>query len=227
MNKKMVLLVTGILFLSLAGCSSLMPTLAVPPDQPGQGTNATPVPANANSNSVNATPDPAMTLEFRLAPGTLKLEGTAHAVTSDEARQLLPLWQKVKTLSADSNTTQSDLQTVYKQIQDAMTSSQIQTIEQMSLNQSDIQALAQTYNIQMPQGGSFNGGGFPTLSPEERATRAAIRTLTPGAGANRTGGQNNTGGGQGGNGFRGGRGFGFNQLFIDPLIQLLQQRAGG
>jgi hypothetical protein len=87
--------------------------------------------------------------------------------------------------------------------------------------------------------GAFGGAGanggtpFPTLSADERATRTAQRETqvasnggtpvagfngTPGAGFNGTPGA----GGRGGGG-----GFGFANMFIDPLIKLLQTRAGG
>ncbi len=224
MNKKVYLILAGILMLVLAGCSSLMPTLAIPPGQPGQGGNSTPVPQANNGNGQNGfrgTPDPALALEFRLAPGTLKLEGTANAVTAAEAKQLLPLWQKLQSLEADTNSTQSDIQAAYQQIEQAMTQTQIQTIQQMSLTQNDMMALAQIYGVQMPQGGGANGGNFATLSPDERATRIAQRTLTPGSGGFGGNGTPNANGG----GFRGGRGF--NQVFIPPLLQLLQTRAGG
>ena len=81
-------------------------------------------------------------------------------------------------------------------------------------------------------GGGRNNGGtpFPTLSPDERSTRTAQRQTevasgtqvpgfngTPGAGFNGTPGA----------GGRFGAGGGFANMLVDPLIQLLQTRAGG
>ena len=95
----------------------------------------------------------------------------------------------------------------------------------MSLTQTDLQNLMTSLGIQITPG-AF-GGNRPTLSPDQQATRTAQRTLTPGA----------PGGNGGGGGFfrgtgtpgAGGGGFGnrgMNMLFVNPLIQLLQQRAG-
>jgi len=162
----------------------------------------------------------ANTLESRLAMGTLKLEGSSQAVTADQAKQLLPLWQQVKTLSANTATSQTDLQAVYQNIEKVMTSDQIKTVQNMALSQTDMQDLIKSLGITPPAGGAGgqgrpdNGTPFPTMSADQRATRQAQRTLTPGSSA--------AGGGLGGRG-----GFGFNRIFIDPLIKVLQTRAGG
>jgi hypothetical protein len=57
----------------------------------------------------------------QLAVGTLKLEGTAQAVTTEQAKTLLPLWQQVQTLLADTNTTSDQLQAAYQKVKDSMT----------------------------------------------------------------------------------------------------------
>jgi hypothetical protein len=203
---KIKTLVISLLLLAftLTACSAPTPTTAADqnaPQQPGQ-------------NGGPAGGGPQNTLESRLAMGTLKLEGTSQAVTADQAKQLLPLWQQVKTLETNTTNSQADMQAVYQNIEKAMTADQIKAIQDMNPTQSDIQDLIKSLGITPPAGGAGrpNGGtSFPTMSPDQRATRQAERTLTPGNGG----------------GFGGGRGgFGFNRIFVDPLIQVLQKRAG-
>ncbi len=236
MTKKIGAVISLILLFLLAACAS-QPTLVILP--PVDSTQ--PVSTDANSTGV-AAGSGANALDNRLAYGILKLEGTSNAVTAAQAKVLLPLWQQIKTLDAaftsgngtSNSTNAGDLQTVYQQIQQALTAAQVQTIEQDSMTQNDIQAVMQQFNIQITPGAFGNGGGnFPTLSPEERATRVAQFQGTPGAGGGSGFGGNGTPGagrGFGGNGTpgpNGSRGFrGTNFIFLDALINLLQQRAG-
>lgn len=236
MTKKIGAVISLVLLFVLAACAT-QPTLVILPPvdstQPaGTETNSTGVAAESGANA----------LDNRLAYGILKLEGTNNAVTAAQAKVLLPLWQQIKTLEAsftggntnNNSTSAGDLQAVYQQVQQALNSDQIQTIEQDSMTQNDIQAVMQQFNIQITPGAFGSGGGnFPTLSPEERATRAAQFQGTPGAGGGRGFGGNGTPGagrGPGANGTpgpNGGRGFrGTNFIFLDALINLLQQRAG-
>jgi hypothetical protein len=240
MVKKVLAIVSLLMIFVLAACAS-QPTLVILP--PVADSTETPVPngAQANANSqTNTTGNNA--LENRLAYGILKLEGTSYAVTADQAKVLLPLWQQIKTMTASfaannssnnntNNNTAGDMQIVYSQIEKALTTDQIQAIQQDSMTQSDIQALMQQYNIQITPGA--NGGNFPTLSADQRATRAAQFQQTPGAGGGRgfggtrTPGQNGGFGGNGTPGPNGARGFrGMNFIFEDAVISLLQQRAG-
>ena len=209
---KTKIILTSMLFvlLALSACSPAQPTPAASVD------NSQPAANGGGGQGQNGGGGPRNTLESRLAIGLLKLEGTGQAVTADQAKQLIPLWQQVKTLGANGGS-QTDIQTAYTQIEKVLTTDQTTAIQNMSLSQTDIQDMMKTLGIQItPGAGGFggrpnNGTAFPTMSADQRATRTAQRTLTPGAG---------------GGGF-GGRGGGFNQMFIDPLITLLQKRAGG
>ena len=179
MKTKVFLTSLILLVFVLSACSPAQPTQDASAGNPPQGQNGGGGPRN--------------TLESRLAVGTLKLEGTSQAVTADQAKQLIPLWQQVKSLAANGSASQTDIQTAYQQIEKVMTSDQIQTITNMNLSQTDYQDLMKTYQI-TPGPGGFGGrpnGGtpFPTMNPDQRATRTAQRTLTPGGG--------NFGGGRG------------------------------
>jgi hypothetical protein len=190
-----------VLVVALAGCASATPVLTPTPAGPPAG----------------GTPE--VSLENRLAIGTLELEGTAQAVTADQAKQILPLWSTIKDMMANPATTTSDLLAEYQRVEGDMTSDQLQAIQNLTLSQSDTQALMKKYNIQVTPFPGETGGAFATLSPDERATRTARETQNPGTPGARFFGT----------GTPGARSFGergMNRLFLDPLIQLLQQRAG-
>jgi hypothetical protein len=184
-----------------------------------------------------------MTVEMKLAMGTLQLEKTDLAVTSEEAKQLLPLWKGVKSLGASETASQEEIQALYVQIKETMTTEQVQAIEEMDFAPEEFQALMKELGIQMPQGRP--GGDQQNLTQEQRATRVA-QFQGQNQGAGRQGMRPEMG--QGGDprfmlpggapeqgnarqtpaaGQRGSRGaMGLNSMFIDPLLKLLQERAG-
>jgi hypothetical protein len=209
-KKASILLLFAAVIFSLAACA---PAQAAPSNA---GSNAG---SNQSGNFTRPTQSPSQALESKLAAGTLKLEGTSQAVTPAEAQKLLPLWQQVQSDEAGNPATPSDLQTVYQQIEADMTSAQIQAIQNMSLTQSDIQSLMQQYGIQVTPG----AGNFQGINPSQRATFAAQRgTPNP----NRTGSGFTRSGTPGPNGFGGRGGFGESRLFVNAVIQMLQQKAG-
>ena len=184
-------------------------------------------PGNGQGNPGGPAGGLGNTLEARLAAGTLALEGTPQAVSAAQAKALLPLWQKVKTLEGDANTQAADLQAAYQQVEAAMTAEQIKAIQAMSLGGPELQTLMQTYGIQGLQGGP--GGAPPNGAPgaagtpgAERPNRSAQQLPQNPAGTPMPPAANGTPPA----GFRGGRGFGFNGLFVDPVIQLLEKKAG-
>jgi|YNPNPStandDraft_1061719.scaffolds.fasta_scaffold01019_7 hypothetical protein len=178
----------------------------------------------------------------QLALGTLKLEETEDAVTPEQARTLLPLWQALR----GGVTAQAEVNAVLKQIEGAMTPQQLQAIAGMRLTRDDLQAWMQEQGIR--PGGVFTGtlgtpgpGGMPpagfgggppgggTMPPEMATRRAqfenmseeerqALRaTLEAGGGWP---------GGPGGTPVPGGwRGRARFMLLLNPLIELLETRA--
>lgn len=214
---------------TLAACSAAQPT-----------PTAQATPSSARSNSAPNQPrggNGALPTEEKLAVGILKLEGTAGAVTADQAKLLLPLWQQVQTISADTNTTPDQLQAVYTQIENSLTVDQTKSIDAMNYTMQDLQGLMTDLGIQVTPGAGFNGQGGSTLTADQQATRQAqIETRvagnpnaagTPGAQPRFQGTPNpqgTPGAGFGGRG--GGFGRGFGSMFVEPVIQLLQQRAG-
>ncbi len=121
-----------------------------------------------------------MPLSTKLAIGTLKLEGTDQAIASDQATDLLPLWQVLNSLSSSGSAAPEEITAVTEQIQETMTPEQIQAIDNMGITSQDIFTTMQELGLAtrpqvnasgtpQPGGGFGNGqrpdGGFPAGSP--------------------------------------------------------------
>jgi hypothetical protein len=157
-------LLTFLASFGLAACSAAQPTAA-------PTATAAPTSAAAQGNGRNI----ALPIEEKLAAGTLILEGSNAAISVDQAKKLLPLWQQVKTLSADTNTTPEQLQAVYTQIQGVMTYGQMQAIN--TITAADVQNEMQTLGLITNQAGAGNFGGGANQG--QRATRVAeVETAT-------------------------------------------------
>jgi hypothetical protein len=120
----------------------------------------------------------------QLALGTLQLEETENAVTPEQAKALLPLWQALQGGALQSNT---EINSVIKQIEGKMTSEQLAAIAAMQLTAEDLGAWAQEQGMvmdfspgaaatrQAERGGEGGPGQFGNLSEEEReAIRATM-----------------------------------------------------
>jgi hypothetical protein len=207
------------------------------------------------SDVLDAASESGLDATSHLALGTLMLEETDRAVTSDQARTLLPLWQALQ----GGVTAEDEINAVLRGIEGAMTEEQLAAIAEMELNQEGMQSW-------MEERGMGATGGFPgvgDMSEEEREAARATRQAE-GGGAMPPGGavpsgedmpaeaatrmaefQNmseeereammataQAGGGVRG-GFRGGQGggaagggLGQVRLLLRPLIEMLEARAG-
>ncbi|MCX7681996.1 MAG: hypothetical protein N2508_08565 [Anaerolineae bacterium] len=187
----------------------------------------------------------------QLALGTLRLEETEDAVTPEQARALLPLWQALR----GGITAQAEINAVLAQIERTMTGEQLQAIAGMRLTRDDLQAWVEEHGVRpggiftgtleppgagvvppgwgggTPEPGRFGGGlwmgGTP---PPEMATRRAQfenmseeerRALRATIEA---GGRPAWQGGTPWPGMR--RGGGQLMILLHPLIELLEERAG-
>lgn len=134
-------------------------------------------PADNQSNTVQVDPNTReLPLSTKLAIGTLKLEGTDLAVASDQAADLLPLWQVFSSLSSSDTAAPEEVTAITEQIQESMTSEQLSAIDDMNLSGQDIFSSMQELGlVNAPQvnasgtpqaGRNFDGGqrpegGFP------------------------------------------------------------------
>lgn len=78
-----------------------------------------------------------------LAVGTLKLDGTAEAVTAQQANELLPMWEVYKQLVASDAAAQAEIDGLSAQIRASMTDAQRQRITAMKLSERDVLGLMQ------------------------------------------------------------------------------------
>lgn len=198
-------------------------------------TEATPI--ITDSAVLTAEFENAASVELQLILGTLKLEGTAQAITKEQANTLLPLWSSFSTLSqsmmpsmgagqAQEQTTpptvsveaQTQLAELTAQIQSAMTAEQIQAITAMQITQETAQTIMQELGLDMsgPQQGM--GAGTPPESGGEGMPPSDGQGGQPPSGDPPTGMPSENGGRPGG-------GFIPSQL-IEMIIQSLQQTAG-
>ena len=134
--------------------------------------SSTSTPASTNTgNGLNTLSE--------VAVGTLKLDGTAQDVTADQARELLVLWQVYQDISQSSTAAQEEVSALADQIQETMTTDQMQAITAMNLTQQDVFAAMQNADVNssssvstttvsapsgnsgMPAGGPPDGGGVP------------------------------------------------------------------
>ncbi len=113
--------------------------------------------------------EPQLPQSMQLALGTLALEETEQAITSEQAAALLPLWKAANSLSGADNVAEEETTGLFNQIQEAMSSEQMQAILAMDLSGQNMADLASQYGFQM------GGGGPGNLTEEMQATMEAAR----------------------------------------------------
>jgi hypothetical protein len=88
----------------------------------------------------------------QLVLGTLQLEGTEQAVTSEQAKELLPMWQVYQDISNSSTAVQEEVDGLIEQIQETLSTGQMQAITEMNLTQQDVFTVPQAQNISASSG---------------------------------------------------------------------------
>jgi hypothetical protein len=227
--KNLTISILTILILTLTACGGASNTPQADPDQ------------------LNDTYENALPVSTQLLIGTFKLEGTDLAVTSEQAGELISLWQVLQSLSSSDSTAQAEMDALIEQIQETMTPEQIQSIKDMNLTPQDMFTTMQEQGIGGQDGqnfirpGSENGEGGELPAPP--AGEGGQFFVGPGGGEPGAGGPG--GGGPGGFGGQGlspdqiataqalreenGGGFRFTGApapLIEALIQFLQEKAG-
>jgi hypothetical protein len=119
-----------------------------------------------------------LSTEAELLIGTFKLEDTDLAVNSEQAKQLLPLWQTLQALSNSNTAATEEINSVVDQIKGTMSAQQMAKITAMKLTQQDMMSI-------MGQAG---------ISPNDASTTATPMSLN----RMQSGGGNQSGGGPGG-----------------------------
>lgn len=92
----------------------------------------------------------ATSLRNQLAFGMMKLDGAPNAVTPEQAKTLIPLWQAVIALSGDTTTASEELTAVQDQIVEALTPDQLQAIAAMQITNANLSAFYAEFGITLP-----------------------------------------------------------------------------
>jgi hypothetical protein len=205
--KPFILITLTVLALILAACGGATAP-AAPVAAPIVSSNkATPTPLSATYLKIDYAD--ATSVRNQLALGTLKLEGTANAITAEQAKALLPLWQALVALSNTTTTAEAELTAVQNQIAEALQPAQLQAISTLQLTTTQLNAFYAEKGIVMPTPApgvtKVPGSGVP--SAEKEATRTAAAALgTP---------------------VSSGAGQAAKTLLFQTVIELLTARAGG
>jgi hypothetical protein len=196
----------------------------------------------------------ALPANVQLILGTLQLEGTDLAVTNKQASSLAPLWKAMRSLSGSDTAAEAEIEAVLDQIQRSMTSDQLEAIAAMELIQEDLFTAIQEMGIQPfapGAAGRFSGSGTgdfiaggPEGGPPGGGAAGGAIFIGPEGGPPGDGGPGGFGGGQLPEGFTnnldpdqlatleaqresgGGPGARIAPFLLDPLIELLEARAG-
>ncbi|MGC8873927.1 MAG: hypothetical protein ACP5SI_05700 [Chloroflexia bacterium] len=149
----------------------------------------------------------------QLALGTLLLEGTDQAVTPEQARTLLPLWQALQGRRIQN---QAEVEATFRAIEQAMRREQLQAIAAMRLTTKDLATWLEEHAPLLPPVTPGAGGPYP----EWRATlRAGQGWSGAGPWPSGTPGARRTPG-------SGGRVMGSLFPLLNALVEMLSQRAG-
>jgi hypothetical protein len=188
---------------------------------------------NRNAGSQNGATAGELPATTKLIIGTLKLEGTAQAVTAKQAADLLPLWQTMKVLSESDTAAQQEKDALVAQIQETMTGEQVQAIQEMSLSRQDMASIMQQ------QGTTTDSSSQRSSSQSGTSAGNGNRGFGPGAG----GPPDEIRVPSGGGGFGGGQNFSREQIataqaarqanqnvipsaLLNAVIEYLQKKAG-
>jgi hypothetical protein len=145
----------------------------------------------------------------QLAYGTIKLEGTTNAVTSAQAKTLLPLWQVILTSSGASDVITEEITAVQNQIAEAMSPAQLQTIGAMKITNATLSTFYAERGVTLPTPApnvtKVSGGSSGLSQTDKEATRNAATALGTPSGAGQAA----------------------KTLLFDAVVQLLTTRAKG
>ena len=129
--------------------------------------------------------------EAELVVGTFKLEGTDQAVTAQQAKQMLPLWQTLQTLTSSSTAATEEINALIDQIKSTMTTQQVDKITSMKLTQQDMMTA-------MTDAGVGFGGASGTPNATQQANQQFFMQGGPSTNSNGSSGGMPSGGGPSG-----------------------------
>ncbi|MBE9473899.1 MAG: hypothetical protein IMY85_03345, partial [Chloroflexi bacterium] len=107
-----------IIVLALSACGSSAEVTT----NPGESNKSSP---SESSPGIGEDFQDALPISAQLGFGTLLLEDSEYAVDPLQAAELLPLWKAARSLNQSETVAEAELEAVFNQIQDTMTSEQI------------------------------------------------------------------------------------------------------
>jgi len=175
---------------TLTACGST----EVEPADPGAPvdtvTEATPVDTATEATAIDLTDsyDDALTAKNQLLLGTLRLEETDQAITSEQAKELLLLWRALAALTASGTAAPEETEAVQNQIMENMTPEQVGAVAAMELTNAALQEFyleVGLTEVKTPEPGATpQSAGMKDLSQEDReATRIANGAEPSGSGS--------------------------------------------
>ena len=137
------------------------------------------VPTSLASTVLSIEYSDAANLRSQLAYGTIKLADTPNAITPEQAKSMIPLWQAVVSLSGDTTTASEELTAVQDQITATLTAEQLQAIAAMQITNAGLNVFYAEYGIVLPTpipGVTKVPGSGSGKTDEEKAAAEATKT---------------------------------------------------
>jgi hypothetical protein len=156
MNRPTIILLL-ILTLTLTACSGSTPNAAGPAGN---------VPGGGAAGELSAP--------MQVALGTIKLDGTENAITADQAKELLPLWETLQQMEGSDTAATQEKEALVSQIQETMSQTQMQAITALGLTRQDM------FSIMQSQGQAV--GGTRSNSNTQSGSTSTNRGFGPGGG---------------------------------------------
>lgn len=192
MKSLSVILVTLVFSLILTACGSSPESVESPADlvptqelvTPGENVELAPGTTANASPAITNDYEGALSTRLLVALGTLKLADTNNPITTEQAPQLLLLWQTLDNLTRSGTSAEAEVSALLAQIESTLTPEQIASINNMKLTQVELKAWAEANGITAGVGtgldvGAGQGmGQGQNLTAEERATKQAENGMT-------------------------------------------------
>lgn len=123
----------------------------------------------------------AANVRSQLAYGTIKLADTPNAITTEQAKSLIPLWQAVISLSGDDTTVSEELTAVQDQITAMLNETQLQAIAEMQITNAELNDFYAQYGVSLPTPvpgvTKVPGSGSGKTEEEKAAAQATAAAL--------------------------------------------------
>lgn len=159
--------------------------------------------------------------QTKLIVGIIKLEGTDQTITSEQAANLISLWNSLLELTqSQEDVTQGQVDALVEQIKAVLSAEQLAAIEAMVIDQQTVLVFMQEHDIEMDgmQRGQGDGQSFPQGTPAAGAPGGNAPQGTPAADQGQPGdGQRQQPGRMGGLSF-------VSSALIETLLALLESK---